>query len=131
MTEYTLAQVIDKMGRNLGLKFQYIGEGIFEAESGSIIHVDTTGRVRNDVGELMLSSFTLNSKFRLVNEPVNFMEAIKAFAEEKIIYCEFEGDKSRYIPLEDDISHPLWDKNQNTITAEEILHGKWFIEGDD
>lgn len=128
MTEYTLDQMIEKFRRNPNLKFKYIGEESHKMTLGNNLHLSEYGYVANEEGKPVLSNFTLNSKFRLVNEPVNFMEAIKAFAEEKIIYCEFEGDKSRYIPLEDDISHPLWDKNQNTITAEEILHGKWFIE---
>lgn len=128
MAEYTLGQVIDKLGRNRNLKFKHVAEEPYRIDKGAVIALDKEGYIVNQEGEPILSNFSLGSKFRLVNEPVSFTEAIKAFIEEKIIYCELKGNKCRYIPLEDDIFHPLWDKNQNTITAEEILHGKWFIE---
>jgi len=128
MQEYTLKQIIDKLERNSNLKFQFVSEESYRTDEGAVIALDGDGRIVNQEGEPILSNFSLGSKFRLVNEPVSFTEAIKAFIEEKIIYCELKGNKCRYIPLEDDIFHPLWDKNQNTITAEEILHGKWFIE---
>ncbi|MEY7998646.1 hypothetical protein AB8U03_00270 [Clostridium sp. Mt-5] len=128
MTEYTLAQMIDKLGRNKNLKFQFVGEGPFRTNRGDIIHANSVGRIVNEANESALSDFSLNSKFRLVNEPVDKMTAFKAFSEGKSIYCLLRGSRYDYKP--DLVSQfvELRTQADEPISVQEILYGKWFIE---
>lgn len=119
MAEYTLAQMIEKLGRNPNLQFRFIGGNAYKVDYGTIIHLDPDGYVVDRLGISTLSRFNLNSKFALVNEPVDRMTAFKAFEKGKSIYCIYRDIKRTFIPI------------NNTFTGfsiEEILHGKWFIE---
>lgn len=59
-------------------------------------------------------------------EPVSFMEAIKAFEEEKTIKCIKNGIKFIYKNAE--ISKKLINNNGIAIGFDEILYGEWYIE---
>ncbi|MBV4439403.1 hypothetical protein [Clostridium tyrobutyricum] len=127
MAEYTLGQVIDKLGRNPNLQFRFIGGNAYKVDYGTIIHLDPDGYVVDRLGISTLSRFNLNSKFTLVNEPVDKMEALKAFDEGKVIYCDCEGQKYHYDPSSM-YGDRLVDTHGNSISVQEILYGKWFIE---
>lgn len=124
MTEYTLAQMIDKLGRSPNLKFKYVNE--MGLDYGNI-HLSGDGHIVNEAGTPILSNFTLSSKFMLVNEPVNVKEAFKAFEQGKAIYCILLDKKYEY---SSEISGLLESKTRHGfmgISVEEILYGKWFI----
>jgi hypothetical protein len=67
--------------------------------------------------------------WELVQEPVDFMTAVKAYAEGKTIRCEYNN---RTLNFSDDCKH--WDgfrfapNELGYIGTESILHGKWYIE---
>ena len=128
MKEYTLAQVMEKMEKNPNLKFEYTGE-----DRGVVIHADADGYVSNEDGEPILSNFTLNSKFRLVNEPVSVKEALKALEDGKTIICELGDFTAKYHVVNDGSAFPkICDtrKSADPVSLQELLYGKWFIEGD-
>jgi hypothetical protein len=58
-------------------------------------------------------------------KPVDFMTAVKAYAEGKTIVCEWKEQKFTYTPRKYDAR--LIDNNKNTIGYTEILEGYWFI----
>ncbi|CAB1242405.1 conserved hypothetical protein [Clostridiaceae bacterium BL-3] len=132
MTEYTLAQMIDKLGRNPNLKFQFVEDEIYkENGNGIVIALDEDGRVINEAGRPILSNFSLSSKFRLVNEPVSVKEAFKAFEEGKTIYCDNEGIRYYYEPELLGRCTVLKNQFSKAISVQELLYGKWFIKEDD
>jgi hypothetical protein len=110
--------MIEKFRRNPNLKFKYVGEGC-RVDCGAIIHADADGYIKNENETSVLSHFNLNSKFRLVNEPVDRMTAFRAFEQGKTICCELNGTKCAFIPIKTTFTG---------ISVQEILHGKWFIE---
>ena len=127
MKEYTLAQVMEKMEKNPNLKFEYTGE-----DRGVVIHADADGYVSNEDGEPILSNFTLNSKFRLVNEPVSVKEALKALEDGKTIICELGDFTAKYHVVNDGSAFSkICDtrKSAGPVSLQELLYGKWFIEG--
>mgnify|MGYP000875664970 FL=1 len=129
MKEYTLAQVMEKMEKNPNLKFEYTGE-----DRGVVIHADADGYVSNEDGEPILSNFTLNSKFRLVNEPVSVKEALKASEDGKTIICELGDFTAEYHIVNDGSGFSkICDtrKSADPVSLQELLYGKWFIKGDD
>jgi hypothetical protein len=118
--------MLDKFERNPDLKFKFVYEGT----EGQVIILDEIGRVVNEEGKSILSCFNLNSKFSLVNEPVDKMEALKAFSMGKTIYCSYANNKYEYIPCHDSEFTALKNKFDEPISIEEILYGEWFIEED-
>jgi len=127
LKEYTLAQVMEKMEKNPNLKFEYTGE-----DRGVVIHADADGYVSNEDGEPILSNFTLNSKFRLVNEPVSVKEALKALEDGKTIICELGDFTAKYHVVNDGSAFSkICDtrKSAGPVSLQELLYGKWFIEG--
>lgn len=135
MTEYTLAQMIDKLGRNPNLKFQFVEDEIYkENGNGIVIALDEDGRVINEAGRPILSNFSLSSKFRLVNEPVSVKEALKASEDGKTIICELGDFTAEYHVVNDGSAFSkICDtrKSADPVSLQELLYGKWFIKGDD
>jgi hypothetical protein len=67
----------------------------------------------------------INAEWELIQEPVDFTTAIKAFKEGKKIYVIYGVDfKHTYINKIGE----LYDERNDSITYEEILNGKWYIE---
>jgi hypothetical protein len=134
MTEYTLDQMIEKFRRNPNLKFKYIGEESHKMTLGNNLHLSEYGYVANEEGKPVLSNFTLNSKFRLVNEPVSVKEALKASEDGKTIICELGDFTAEYHVVNDGSAFSkICDtrKSADPVSLQELLYGKWFIKGDD
>ena len=76
------------------------------------------------------SSQLLNGTFQLIEKPVSFIEAIKAYTNGKDIMCELDGGhivyKNKF--CEDNCVNILNDDYGNGISAEEILNGEWYID---
>ena len=63
-------------------------------------------------------------------KPVSFIEAIKAYTNDKDIMCELNGGhivyKNKF--CKDNCVNILRDNYGNGISAEEILNGEWYIK---
>ena len=78
----------------------------------------------------------LSDEWELVQQPIPFMEAVKAYSKGKTIRCEIDGVTARYTTnkpydkcgygykLTADGSHDDF----YGICTREILEGKWFVE---
>jgi hypothetical protein len=66
----------------------------------------------------------------LVQEPVPFMEAVKAYAEGKTIRCEIDDNIAKYYPTSKlgSLGYFLKTRLGYAVTTGEILNGKWYIE---
>jgi hypothetical protein len=71
----------------------------------------------------------INDEWALVQEPVDFIEAMKAYREGKNIYCLWGGYK--YFYVHDKYGNKLIDIAGTTISISEILEGKWYIQEDE
>lgn len=75
-------------------------------------------------GELYTYTDIINAKFIPIPKPVSFMEAIKAYRENKKIYCELGPNKYTY-----EFNHNgIRDEIGGSLTSDEIINGKWYIE---
>ena len=128
MAEYTLAQMIEKLGRNPNLQFRFVNDEDYYKSLGIIVHLREDGYLANSSNETL--TFSLRDKFTLVNEPVDKLEAFKAFSMGKTIYCSYANNKYEYIPCHDSEFTALKNKFDEPVSIEEILYGEWFIEED-
>lgn len=120
--------MLDKFERNHSLKFKYVNE--MGLDYGNI-HLSGDGHIVNEVGTPILSNFTLDSKFRLVNEPVSVKEALKAAEDGKTIICELGDFIAKYHVVNDGSAFSkICDtrKSADPVSLQELLYGKWFIE---
>ena len=79
---------------------------------------------------LTICDTNLQSKFIVVEKPVSFIEAIKAYTKGRDIMCEHNGGCSIYRNkyCEDNCVNILNDDYGDGISAEEILNGEWYID---
>lgn len=108
----------------------------FKNSMGNIVGLNKTGRLswlekgNNNGDPLVFGSCdawpNLNIEWELVREPVDFMTAVKAFSEGKPVICESSSfGKRRYNPTH---GHTLIDDKDSSISYQEIINGKWYIE---
>lgn len=132
MKEYTLKEVLDKFERNPNLKFKFVLNEDYRTEDGVAIRLDNFSRVVSEDGEPILSNFTLKDRFVLLNQSVDKITAFKAFARGKTIWCGYDENILHYEPMFNCSSPTVMEniENQEPVSVEEILYGKWFIEED-
>lgn len=132
MKKYKTWEVIKMLTENPELKFEWTKQVM----PGSYIQVENGIVVwsgRNQQGNSMYTC--LDDEWALVQQPVTFIQAIKAYAEGKTIRCEYiSPDKHNieniYKPSGMKISC-LKDENcKMAVSDYEILNGTWYIEGD-
>jgi len=114
---YSLLNVMMKLKTHEVIKFVRISDGL-------ILSADDEGNLTWESGH---KKFNFNDKFKKVQEPVSFMEAVKAYAEGEAIRCETKNHK--YIYDGSKCTVGMQDQNGNSLGSTEILEGKWFVEG--
>jgi len=113
MKKYETWEVFRELSTSTNPKLKFkniVSNNTLEIRSGKFI-------AWNSGSNITLDNF---SKWEVVQESVSFMEAVKAFKEGKTIesVCGFNSD--RYSPNKTSFME---------ISPEEILEGKWYIEG--
>jgi hypothetical protein len=139
MKKYKTWEVIKAMTENKDLRFKY-NTGY---ETGEIAVVRGDIRVVKCDGKPIDTHFELHTgfigtKWELIQQPIPFMEAVKAYSEGKPVDCEICGKVWHYnpnsIPKDSSLGYHLVVTNKcgtsPSITTEEILRGKWTIAED-
>jgi hypothetical protein len=74
----------------------------------------------------------IDTEWELIQQPIPFMEAVKAYSEGKTIRCELKGEITVYRPsfksLKQRLMFELKGGHTRTVDADEILNGTWYIE---
>ncbi|MBU3208576.1 hypothetical protein KPL28_02865 [Clostridium algidicarnis] len=78
-----------------------------------------------------INYYTLCYGWELIQEPVSFTDAVKAYNKGKTIKCNFDDDVLYYVPSDDFEFNSLEDNNGLCISSQEILNGAWFVESED
>jgi hypothetical protein len=69
-----------------------------------------------------------NTAWELIQQPVDFLTAVKAYAEGKTIRCERCTTITKYNP-NGEYTYDLNDtRTQRAICADEIINGRWYVE---
>jgi hypothetical protein len=75
-----------------------------------------------------VTSETINAKFILIQQPVSFMEAIKASQEGKVIKVNIGARTYTYYPRDYKWVGLIAKGTLEGLSTYEILEGKWYIE---
>ena len=70
-------------------------------------------------------------KWELIQQPVDFLTAVKAYSEGKTIRCELSDNSNLLYAMIKGFGtfHPMVDKDRKSaITQTEILEGTWYVE---
>jgi hypothetical protein len=135
MKKYRTSEAIAMLEQNPKLKLKN--------SSGSILYLGEYGHLKikhpsNTRWEGIDGNVTPSDEWELVQAPVSFMEAVKAYSEGKTIRCEFIGyNGKKYTAIYDDKKenskyNRLVDNNSDVVSdpvcCEEILNGTWYVE---
>jgi hypothetical protein len=70
--------------------------------------------------------------WELIQEPVDFLTAVKAYSEGKTIRCEYNGEVTKYENGKNCMYRLMVINHKNastrTVEANEILYGTWYVE---
>jgi hypothetical protein len=126
MKKYKTWEVIKAMTENKDLRFKY-NTGY---ETGEIAVVRSDIRVVKCDGKPIDTHFELHTGFigiewELIQQPITFMEAVKAYSEGKTIRCEI-GEEARVYDYK--VGYGMTNIDHYAITVGEILNGKWYVE---
>jgi hypothetical protein len=105
----------------------------FEIESNyKVIRFDETGMCFKQ----KMEGLNMFWEWELIQQPVPFIEAVKAYSEGKTIRCELQDRKHTYRPNEHtrlarDYGYEFKGAVLNVgVSTKEIIEGQWFIEED-
>jgi hypothetical protein len=104
----------------------------FKSQLGNEIYVDKCGNIRwqetettrGDIADL--HHLFMKNTWELVQQPVSFMEAVKAYSEGKTIRCKLQGGHITYEPKTP--RYELMDILGHAITIEEVMSNQWYVE---
>ena len=115
MKEFSFTEVIARIkeGQTYKVTNEVYNIQLIKRDSSSIKVIHENGYAVNIMD---------NCKFTLMQEPVPFMEAIKAFSKGTNIRCELNNSNFYY---RDGV---LKEVNGFTVGTCEILQGKWYLE---
>jgi len=99
-------------------------------KSGKTVMIGEAIGLENGKGLFTVTGFMykenfINEEWTLVQQPVTFLEAIKAFDEGKTV--RHDGEFPHTYKYDDG---DVRDENGNCISSDEVLNCKWFIEED-
>lgn len=81
--------------------------------------------------KLNITSDNIFGTFIPIQQPVSFMEAIKAYSKGKTIEVNTKSYSTLYKPAErNSMGDELLDEDGEVINLKEILEGKWYIQED-
>ena len=120
--------------KTIGMLAVYAGdlESKFKCIEGNIITTGMSVFIKNgclsweDGKVFLITKDTFEFEWELVQEPVSFMEAVKAYAEKKTIKCISKYGEREYHYCCTNTG--MVDNIGSAMSPEEILHGKWYIE---
>jgi hypothetical protein len=126
-------EMIKALTENPKLKFKNTSH-IATVDGAGWLRLEFLGGFESSGPSGNLSLARGNDEWKLVQEPVDFMKAITAYATGKTIRCEVLNPKTNdiseyhYIPDGDKFGEIISDEFESGISLREILEGAWYIE---
>jgi hypothetical protein len=127
MKKYKTSEAIAMLEKNQKLRFVVSDDSL--ASGHKFLTVGALKRLECTTTKFSLNNEVfLDTEWELVQQPVSFMEAVKAYSEGKTIRCEINAEKYIYKPLGEDCYNAVKDDENIAVSAKEILEGRWYVE---
>jgi hypothetical protein len=126
--KYLTSEAIAMLEKNQKLRFVVSDDSL--ASGHKFLTVGALKRLECTTTKFSLNNEVfLDTEWELVQQPVSFMEAVKAYSEGKTIRCEWEGRTEKWESTYKNGS-PYCGilENDGAICAKEILNGVWYVE---
>lgn len=117
----TIFEVFDEDGNKDSYNVKVIE--VFGKKDSKKLVVDNRAYI-----EIVVSDFISNATFIPTQQPVSFMEAIKASQEGKTIRVYIQDVKYTYYPKDNKFLELSAKETRGGLSTAEILDGKWYIE---
>lgn len=137
MKKYKTWEAIAMLEKNPKLRFKSYGDTLYASKYGYIMF-EREGYSKDCPAGRFEGNVNLNKYWELIQQPVDFLTAVKAYSEGKTIRCEIGNNEPSFYSREVAISvltgkkiygsTCLIDNHGGTITTEEILEGTWYVE---
>jgi hypothetical protein len=125
--KYKTSEAIAMLEKNQKLRFVVSDDPL--ASGHKFLTVGALKRLECTTTKFSLNNEVfLDTEWELVQQPVSFMEAVKAYSEGKTIRCEINAEKYIYKPLGEDCYNAVKDDENIAVSAKEILEGRWYVE---
>jgi hypothetical protein len=126
MKRYKTWEMVKMLTENPDMQFKKVSDGLIFKCGTKISNCKEVGRyISQASGECAL----LTDEWELVQQPIPFMEAVKAYSEGKTIRCEWEGRTNNWVSIYKNGSlYKDMKECDGPICAKEILNGKWYVE---
>ncbi|WP_143314544.1 hypothetical protein [Clostridium sp. HBUAS56017] len=124
MKKQSVMNIIEASKQEIGTKFK------IECFDGELFHVEksSTGFEFPNENQLIITDRIIDAKFILIQQPVSFMEAIKANQEGKVIKVNIGARTYTYYPRDNKWFGLIAKETLGGLSTHEILEGKWYIE---
>jgi len=134
MKTYKTWEVIKMLSENPKLKFRLVIQKVGIDLKDTFLQSAGNGYltiIEREVEKTAEGNIGLDDEWTLIQEPVPFMEAIKALNEGKGVYCKIDSGKLYYKSGTSlNGYYAVLDEFGGPISTKEILKGKWYIEED-
>jgi len=124
MKKYKTWEVIKMLAENPELRFKCDRYIIGSNSYGSIVHVKNGACLDAGVFVVLDASITSQTGWELIQQPIPFLEAVKAYSEGKTVYSE---GTFRYVYEPNTKGDYFVDNDGDAPSVDEILKNKWYI----
>ena len=122
MKKYKTWEVYEKLTVNKSLKFRRVSDG----KEYRMNDFDSLLPSKVIAGETCCwQGIKLLDEWELIQQPVDFLTAVKAYSKGKTIRCEI-GEETRIYDYK--VGYGMTNINHYAITVGEILNGTWYVE---
>jgi hypothetical protein len=137
MEKYKTWEITKALTENPNHEFKRVSDGMIFRTSKQIENGKEVARYISQItsSKGWADCVTLSDEWELIQQPIPFMEAVKAYSEGKTIRCEIKDLTYTYEPVEEvEVGNKLDGYmlaevgNENeAVSTDEILNGKWYM----
>jgi hypothetical protein len=126
--KYKTSEAIAMLEKNPSLRFKNYDDILYASEYGYIMF-ERKGYSKACPAGRFEGNVNLNTKWELIQQPVSFMEAVKAYSEGKTIRCERHGARFKFNPFGvPSYLSSFVTEGGASLSCIDVLEGTWYVE---
>jgi hypothetical protein len=130
MKKYKTWEITKALTENPNHEFKRVSDGMIFRTSKQIENGKEVARYISQITSPKgwADCVTLSDEWELIQQPIPFMEAVKACSEGKTIYCTTKDGSSFTYAHRGGLYGSLEERDGSGLSANEILNGVWYVE---